>query len=588
MSDEPSSLLAWLARHARRLPDQPAVWRRSEWRLSESDWRSVSWRSWAVDVAHVAQRFIAWGVEPGDRVALLAANCYGWLVCDLALQAAGAIEVPIHLGLSPSQTRRIVEHSGCRFAVVSRTERAGFESAWKGRVELDGVALLDGDSVGVTVDVGRGRARSVALGDLARGELTSSEFASDDERLDWLARCAARQRQTDVLKIIYTSGTTGEPKGVMLTLGNLLSNAQRVASVFGDRPTERKLVVLPLSHVFAQTNDVYSTIVAGSELAFARSRDTWLDDAQAIEPTLINGVPYLFDRVRREVERRRGAGEVITARDLLGRRLEICNAGGAPLPDELFDYFASAGICLLQGYGLTETSPVLCKSTPAANRRGAVGKPLADVELKVAEDGELLVRGPQVMAGYYRDPEATARAFVDGWFRTGDLARIDDGGYVWITGRKKDLIVLATGRKVAPAPIEARLALVPGVAQALVVGEGRDYLGALVVPDRAALPTCSASGLDSARNDAGREGPSGAAGADFASGWSPLELEAYFAARFAERLSDLAPWERVRRVKVVDEPFAAASGELTVKLSLRRDEIARRRMSVIAALYEDR
>jgi len=570
------SLLEWFLHRSETTPDRTVLW------IPEGDgYRTLNWSQWRADVLRGAAALAGWGVRPGDQVVQLSENRYEWLVADLALQCVQAIHVPLHAPLSARQIAHEIKHSGASFVLASTSEQlAKLQSLLNND---DGQTARPSGSLRVwSYDrcpfASRPFAEQVGL------SCWADELNGADESLgDRLARQAvAAARPDHLLKILYTSGTTGQSKGVLLTQGNLLFNAQALAYAYGARPHERKLNFLALSHVFAQTNDFYSTLVAGCELALARSRETVLDDCQSCRPTLINGVPSFYQRVvrtLREAQREHATGAL---RQLLGGRLELCNAGGAPLPDPLHEYFYSQGIPLLQGYGLTETSPVISVSTPSADRRGCVGRPLTGVEVQIAADGEILTRGPHVSPGYFHDDEATSAALRDGWFHTGDLGEQDADGFLRITGRKKEMIVLANGRKVPPLAIEAALLADPLFQQAIVLGDGRNHLVALVRLD-AAERACRES-REVARSESDPQVPaSDSGGQECESAARQFVFE-----RIRRALMDRAPWEQIQAFYLLPEPLSIERGELTAKLSLRRDVIARRYAQVIDDLYGER
>lgn len=555
LDSPPCSLLGWFLLRAYRSPERTVL------RLpSAGGYYERSWGEWAEQVFRATAALEAWGVRPGDRVAQLSENRDEWLTVDLAIQAAGAVHVPLHSQLPAAQAAREILHSGARYALVSSVEQARKLAPLARRSSAADptlrLAIYDAPPPGEWLDGG-------GEPDVEPSSWGAASGAADGRRGERLVERAAADNAPDrILKILYTSGTTGDPKGVQLTAGNLLSNAVALADVYGDRPDECKLNFLPLSHVFAQTNDFYSTLVAGCELGLARSRDTLLDDCRQVRPTLLNGVPSVYERIWNRLVEAGAADRPGTLRELLGGRIELCNAGGAPLSERLYDAYGRHGVRLLQGYGLTETSPVICVSTPAADRRGCVGRPIAGVEVRIAEDGEVLTRGPHVTPGYYRDAAATAEAIRDGWFATGDLGRLEDG-FLRITGRKKELIVLANGKKVSPTQVETALRNDPLVVQAVVVGEGRTSLAALVTLD----PNLVAA-----------ERPPESA----------PDRQNWLSSRLAGVQADLAPWEQVRRWIELDRPLTVEAGELTAKLSVRRAIVEARYAERIAAAYAAR
>jgi long-chain acyl-CoA synthetase len=347
----------------------------------------------------------------------------------------------------------------------------------------------------------------------------------------------------------------------MLTQRNLVSNAAATAEAHQRGPGDLQLCFLPLSHAFARTCDLYTWIVQGSQLALAESRETVLADCRRFRPTVINAVPYFYQRVYRQWRQQSGT---ISLRELLGGRVRECCCGGAPLSDDLSDAFEQQDVRLLPGYGLTEASPVVAVSTPHQYKRGAVGRPIPGVQVCVADDGELLTRGPHVMAGLWRDEATTRQVIRDQWLHTGDLAHVDPQGFVTITGRKKELIVMAVGSKVVPTHVEQLLCRDPLIQQAMVVGDGRNCLAALIVPDRGRL-LAEISGEHTPAADA----PSGCHVVDLDS----ATVRQLYSQRITQQLSGVAHHQQVRHFRLLSRPFSAEHGELTPKMTLRRTVI---------------
>ncbi len=548
-------LLTKLAERADQCGDRVAVHR-----YLNGKWEPRTWRRFADDVARTADRLRRDGIASPDRVVLISANRYEWLVLDLAILSLGAVHVPLHAALSGSQARYQIEHCGASAVIVEDIPLLERLAAAYGRLPSHTSWYLlataeDGSRASAPADV-----------DLLDIDATSDRPAPS------LDQILVARDPGDPATILYTSGTTGEPKGVTLTHGNLWSNAVTTAEAFGLELNGLRLNVLPLSHVFARVCDLYMWLVQGCELAVARRRETVLEDLRMLRPSWFNAVPYWFGKFHEVLQGQGRADEPGALRELLGGRVEYCCSGGAPLPEHLFDYYQQHGVPILQGYGLTETSPVVSISRPGHGRCGASGQPLRDVQVRLADDGELLVRGPNVMAGYYRDEDATSRAIRDGWFYTGDLARIDADGYLYITGRKKELIVTAGGKNIAPAWLESILTQDPVILQAMVVGDRRKFLSALVVLDQDAAQQRWHE-IDLPWDD-----------------WTRCvgdeRLVAAVESLVATRLADVAAHEQVRRVILLEEPFSIEGGELTAKLSLRREVIESRYRARIEALYE--
>ncbi|MFM7739557.1 MAG: AMP-binding protein, partial [Planctomycetota bacterium] len=292
----------------------------------------------------------------------------------------------------------------------------------------------------------------------------------------WLQTAAGQIGAADLLTILYTSGTTGDPKGVMLTQRNVVANAYSKCATLPLGPEDIRVCWLPLSHIFARVCDLVTGILAGCETVLSRGRDFVLDECRQFHPTYMNAVPYFYERCYRLLLQAGQLNNNEALGKLLGGQIRICNCGGAPLADHVFDYFREAGIGLVTGYGLTEAAPVVTSNRPGAWRRGSVGQVISGVEIKLAEDGEVLARGENIMPGYYRNPDATGRALRDGWLHTEDLGHLDQEGYLYLNGRKDDLIVLSTAKKVYPADLENLLLASPAITQCCLFGDRRNFL----------------------------------------------------------------------------------------------------------------
>ena len=402
---------------------------------------ALSWAEVMDDVFRVAAGLHQLGIRAGDRVAQLSENRYEWIVVDLAIQACQAVHVPIHAPLAAPQVEYQVLHSGAKVLFVSGSEQQQKVSCVAPRLPGSMPIIAfdstpEGTGAGMQLQVHRWQ-EWLPAHDSAAGR-TLAEAAREYATPESLAT------------ILYTSGTTGQPKGVMLSQRNLVSNACGTVEKFDMQADETRLCFLPLSHIFARTCDLYTWLALGYELGLATTRESVIEDCQWIRPTILSGVPYFFDRVHRILRDRGVADRPGILREMLGSRIRYCCSGGAALPDHTFDYFESQGVPLLQGYGLTETSPVISISTPNQVRRGSAGVALPEIDIQAAADGELITRGPHVMLGYWQDSANTAEVLRDGWFHTGDLGNVDEDGFVFITGRKKELIVTAAGKNVAP------------------------------------------------------------------------------------------------------------------------------------------
>lgn len=518
------------------------------------EFRPVTWRELFRHVQQLAAALHRRGVAAGDRVAQWAENRYEWIVTDFALHYLGAVHVPIHATLSGPQAVYQIRHCGAGWVLVSTKDLAS---------KLDAVADRLPAELGF-----------IAFDDSVQ-QIAGRPVARWSEVLDEANPTVAPHpgSENELATILYTSGTTGEPKGVMLSQKNLVSNVSAVLDILPQAGDDVRLCLLPLSHIFARTCDLYTWLASGLVLALAESRTTVIADAQAVRPTLMNAVPYFYERLYRALHEAGVASQEGAVRGLLGGRMRLLCGGGAALPTYLFDYFQAQGCPIFQGYGLTETSPVISISTPAAYRRGASGKPIPGVEVRVADDGEIFTRGPHVMMGYYGDEKATAAAIQNGWFATGDYGRIDEDGFLYITGRKKEIIVTLGGKNIAPVLLESLLTQDPLIQQAMVVGDDRKFLAALIVPDWAQLEQwCNGRGL---------------AFTNIEQAVRDHRVREEFRLRIASRLSELSHYEQVARFILLPRPFTIEEEELTPKLSLRRDVICRRFAKEIEWLYSD-
>ncbi|HEX2783764.1 MAG TPA: long-chain fatty acid--CoA ligase, partial [Ilumatobacteraceae bacterium] len=452
-------------------------------------------------VRRVAKGFVASGVAPGDRVALMSHTRLDWIILDFAILAAGGVTVPIYDTSSVDQIRWIVADSGAVMLVVETPSMlADFDRV---RSEVPGCPEV------LVIDSG------------ALDELERRGVAVVDSIID--GRIATLDLDT-IATIIYTSGTTGRPKGCVLTHGNLCSNTAQVLDALGPelRSGDTGLLFLPLAHTLTKSNALFD-LHARISIGFASDVAHLPEELQIYRPTTMAAVPRIFEKVynsarnsaRRDHKgpifdraadtairwsRERTAGRVwpwTAAEHLLfdrlvygkirhafGGRLRLCFSGGGPLGERLTHFFAGVGVQIYEGYGLTETSPTLTLARPGAWKPGTVGRPIAGTSIMIAGDGEILAKGPQVFRGYWHNDAATAEVFDDdGWFRTGDIGELDDEGYLRITGRKKELIVTAAGKNVAPAPLEDHLRAHELISQAVVVGEARPFIAALITID---------------------------------------------------------------------------------------------------------
>jgi long-chain acyl-CoA synthetase len=554
MYDENATILGLFVHRVSQDEHRPAIHIKRE-----GAFQPLAWGQIADDVRRLAAALVRLGVAPGDRVVQVSENRYEWIITDLAVQMAGAVHTPIHAPLAGSQIAWQIKHSGATIVLVSHAEQA--RKLAQAAVDLPaGLAIFSFDPCDVRV--GKNPVR-----------LLSEEAVALDpaQARDVEQRGLELVRPESLATILYTSGTTGEPKGVMLSQRNLATNTLATLETFGEKDDDVRLNFLPLSHIFARTCDMNTWIARGSQLALAESRETVMADCAAIKPSLINGVPYFYDKVRRGLCDKGVADKEGVLRAALGGNVRLCCSGGAPLPDHVYDFFWERGVPLLQGYGLSETSPVISVSTEEHHCRGASGRAIPGVEVRIAQDGEILTRGPHVMIGYWNNPAATDEILHDDWLSTGDLGRVDENGFVYITGRKKEILVTSGGKNVAPVYLESLLCEDPFILQAMVVGDGRNYLSALIVPNPETLRAeIIARRIFVATPQQALAHP---------------EVQALYRERIEQRLACVSHYEQVCRFTLLDRGFTIEHGELTPKLSLRRKEIESHFAREIEAMY---
>jgi len=521
-----------------------------------------TWAFYREQVEFCAAALLEAGIQRGDRVGILSENRVEWFAADIGLLTAGAVCVPPHAPLTAKQVQFQLADAEVSWLFVSTF--AQLEKIRQVRHELPclrGVVIFDDCPSAADAEpwrkfLDRGR-RALPRWN---GELTRREATLGSDHL---------------ATIIYTSGTTGNPKGVILTHGNLVSNAIEAAKECAQGPDGLVLNWLPLSHIFARLCDHYANIASGTTLALADSQDTLIDDLKLFQPTLLASVPRFYEKVLAAVTSPHPKETARRLREVFGPRIDWLSSGGAPLPQAIFDAYEAAGLRIYPGYGLTESSPIISFNNRERRKSGTVGQPIPGVEVKIAPDGEILTRGPHVMKGYWNNPQATAQAIRDGWLYTGDLGRLDEDGFLIITGRKKELLVLSNGKKVVPSHIEGLLLSDSCIDQAVVCGEGRHFLAALIVPQ-----------WDNVRGALEKQGVK--------SGYAPAEELARDPAVLAElrkridaALVDVASWEQVKRFAVLPEPFSVANDELTVSLKIRKPVVLQKYKDVLEKMYRE-
>jgi long-chain acyl-CoA synthetase len=579
------SIPGLLAARLERAPQSTFCERKTE---LGGTWTPMTVRAFVDEATAVARGLVARGVDPGDRVSIMARTRYEWTLLDFATWLAGGVPVPVYETSSTAQIAWILGDAGVRLAVVETMSHA--ESTRAAAPDVP-VLVLDEGAIGTLLAEGR--------------------TIADDE----IERRSTIATSDDVATIIYTSGTTGRPKGAELTHGNFTSLS--LEGTFGlpevvGHPGARTLLFMPLAHVFARYIEVMC-VASGAVLGHTPDTRNLLPDLGTFHPTFLLAVPRVFEKVYNSAEQKAAASKVklglfrwsakvaITwsraldtggpslrlrlakrvadalvlrkLRDALGGRAQWAISGGAPLGERLGHFYRGVGLRVLEGYGLTETTAPTAVNMPAKSKIGTVGPPFPGGSIRIADDGEIQVSGAHVFRGYRNNPEATAEALVDGWFRTGDIGRLDEDGYLTITGRKKEIIVTAGGKNVAPALLEDRLRGHPLVSQVVVVGDGKPFVGALVTIDPEMLPGWLTG-----------HGLPGMTVAEAARSHAVLAALERAVARTNEAVSRA---ESIRKIRVLDLDFTEANGYLTPSLKVKRAKVLADFAEEIEALYSD-
>jgi long-chain acyl-CoA synthetase len=585
--------------------DRPMLMRRC---VGEGD-EAFSTREFVDQVRAVSLELHHLGIGPGDCVAVVCESRPEWSIADLAIQAAGAVNVPVYPTLSTTQTQFILQDAGVRAVFVSDEVQLA--------KLLDIAPELPGLSAVVIVAPGGNPPTSAGAGPVVRSlrETVASgraRVAADPSEAARYEERARRVAPGDVATIIYTSGTTGHPKGVVLTHRNILSNLMAVNAIVGIRGDDEPMSFLPLSHVFERLA-LYMYLLLGCPVAFAESLQTVSRDLVRVRPTVMTGVPRVFEKFHHAVLdavanapaprkalfhwamkvawavagarlagnrpprwallQHRLADALVLAkiRARVGGRLRLMVSGSAPLAHTTGEFLFAVGLPITEAYGLTESSPGLSANPPAAVRLGTVGIPVPGVEVRIADDGEVLARGPNIMQGYYNRPEETAAVLRDGWLHTGDIGHLDADGYLTITDRKKDLIVTSGGKNIAPAPIELRLKENPLVSEAVLVGDRRNFPAVLLIPDFVVLEE--------------RLREAGAASGSREHLVGRADVQAIYQAILDEINRSLAQFEKIKRFALLPKDMTVEGGELTPTLKVRRRIVEQHWAGVIEQLY---
>ncbi len=562
-------------------------------------WNEVSWETFDQKVRKFASYLLRQGIKKGDRVAILAENCPEWAMADLAALSIGAVTVPIYFTSTSSQVEYILRDSGSKLVLVSTPEQMQKVNGFEAEENQIRIVLLQ---------VGSGNA-------LPAGVESFSRVIEEDADPSGIEPLLENIAGDDIASILYTSGTTGPPKGVVLSHGNFLSNATACMEVVPVTGEDLFLSFLPLSHAFERTVGYYVPLLSGAAIAYAESIDDLNRNIAEVRPTIMLGVPRFYEkthaaiidavdkgsRLKRALFNRavdagkdaallRNEGKSIPpvlrlrlkAADLLvykkirgriGGRLRFFVSGGAPLSREVNDFFEALGLIILEGYGLTETSPVITSNTMKYRKKGTVGKALPGVEIRIADDGEILAKGPGIMKGYYGRDDLTDEVIVDGWFHTGDIGIIDNEGFLKITDRKKDIIVTSGGKNVAPQNIEMALTGDRLISQVMVYGEGRKFLTALIVPNFNELKSLAAR--------------KGIKSSSIKVLINMEEIRAIFAEQVEERLIDFASYEKIKKFALLPEEFSMDRDEITPTLKIKRKVVAKRYGPILEDLYRE-
>ncbi len=568
----------------------------------EGKYQALTWADWAEQVKKTALGLYALGVRGGDRVGVFSENRPEWTVADLAILSLGAATVPIYPTSSLQDVAYLVKDAEMEVLFVSN---AGHLEKVKGLITEQGCLK----QIIVFDAIQQENAGLLLLADLM--EKGRCQSFNNPALYETLIACVTPK---DTATIIYTSGTTGPPKGVVLTHGNFIANSRGAEEYIKVNETDLSLCFLPLSHVFERLAGYYFMIAHGARIAYAESMQTVPEDLIAVSPTVAAAVPRFFEKsyanifakvktmppiqqiifnwalsvgkemAEAKVNRKPVSGRLALRyffadrlvfskiRQGLGGRIRFFISGGAPLDPELARFFYSVGILILEGYGLTETSPVISVNGPGQFKFGTVGKVLPNVRVRIAGDGEILTQGPCVMKGYYKRQEATQEVIRDGWFYTGDIGVLDPDGFLKITGRKKDIIVTSGGKNISPQNIENLILRDPFFQQVVVIGDRRNYLVALIVPQP-----------EEVKQQAVRLSLNGLT-------WEKLlahpKIYSYAQSRIEQQTKDLAPYEQIKYFSLLSREFTISTGELTPTLKIKRKIVTEKYKDCIEALYQ--
>lgn len=522
----------------------------------------VTWKHALTQVEGLARGLVELGVEHGEHVALYSENRYEWRISDLGILSTGCVSVPLHAALTGEQSRHEIIDSRSKTLILSNQEQA------------DKLAEVVDDLDQVERIIAFDEINWPGKQDVARfSEVVERGMNANGKIADEQLRRERALTRSDLATIIYTSGTTGVPKGVMLTHDNILFLCDRIRASLSFKRGNILLSWLPLSHSFGRMADHFTMLMAGLRIFLAEGPDVVIQRIGQSQPHWLTSVPRIFEKIFAMTSMLPPDEQKEKLSRLFGKRLEWLISGGAPLPDAISSVYHNAGIMLLEGFGLTETTAITAYNQPERYRAGTVGTLMPGAEIKIAEDGEILIKGRHVMKGYWQMPEETAKTIVDGWLYTGDVGCVDDEGFLVITDRKKDLIVNSAGKNIAPQMIESELSQVPLIDQSMVIGDGRKFLSALIIPEWAAVEKLfTQMGLEQKPHDEAVNDPT---------------LIGVMQAYIDEALKDLASWERVRKFVLIPEAFTVESGMLTPSMKIRRRHAIEHHKQQLDRLYEE-
>jgi len=552
-------------------------------------WVSISSQELYQNVVGVARALRGWGIRKGDRVAILSENRPEWTIADFACLLIGAVVVPIYATLTGEQSAYILRDSGARAVFVSTEKQFLKVNSIRDQTAVEKIVVMEAVET----------AHAFHMQRLMHNGPKESDLGSD--------AAVPTAQPDDLATIIYTSGTTGIPKGAMLTHGNMASNISCSLSGFPRLSGELSISFLPLSHVTARHVD-FALLYHGVTLAYVSAIDQLPQALREVRPTIFVGVPRVYEKVHTQVDLKakkfpskqiyqwalsvgqarkpeilsghtptslawRLASRLVYSkiREGMGGRAQFFISGGAPLGRELADWYARVGIRIHEGYGLTETSPVIAVNTPQAHKLGTVGKPLTNIEVRIAEDGEILVRGPSVFKGYWNRPKETEEALVDGWFKTGDIGNIDAEGFLSVTDRKKDLIKTSGGKFIAPQPLENSLKHNALVAEAVILGEKRKFPAVLIAPYFPVLEDWARANqvVFSSRKELVFH----------------AKVRELYEGIVADLNRELARFEQLKKVVLIADEFSSEAGTLTASMKVRRRAVEERYRQQIEEMY---